>query len=120
MLFIKRVFNPWGEFLSPQGFCLDERIAYLVAVIQIEALLTLFDRYQVAIPEDASAKFITIPDNIKAAYDQGVEGKINNISMYERCLTYTIPADLQAVFSPLRNASFNHLQACENGLVRHS
>ncbi|MEF2291100.1 MULTISPECIES: ferritin family protein [Virgibacillus] len=86
----------------------------------IEALLTLFDRYQVAIPEDASAKFVTTPNNIKAAYAQGVEGEIDNISMYEKFLTYTIPADMQTVFSQLRNASLNHLQAFENGLARHS
>lgn len=44
MLYIKGIFNPWGSFLFiPQGFCLDERIAYLVAVIsRLYLLLSIF------------------------------------------------------------------------------
>jgi len=84
----------------------------------INALLPLFARYQVPLPEDKSQSFITIPESIKAAYAAGVQGEIDNISMYERFLSLNIPNDVRNVFSQLRNASLNHLEAFERGLAR--
>ncbi|MBM7660141.1 rubrerythrin [Bacillus mesophilus] len=85
----------------------------------INALLPLFYRYQVPIPEDTSQSFITTPESIKAAYAAGVQGEIDNISMYERFLSLSIPDDVRFVFSQLRNASLNHLSAFERGLARN-
>ncbi|MFE8700800.1 ferritin family protein [Cytobacillus sp. FJAT-54145] len=84
----------------------------------INALLPLFERYQVPLPEDKSLSFVTTPENIKAAYAAGVQGEIDNISMYEKFLSLNIPTDARTVFSQLRNASLNHLAAFERGLSR--
>jgi rubrerythrin len=85
----------------------------------ISALLPLFERYQVTVPTDISQNFVTTPENLKAAYAAGVQGEIENISMYERFLLMNIPNDVRNVFSQLRNASLNHLAAFERGLARN-
>ncbi|MDG5473292.1 ferritin family protein [Jeotgalibacillus sp. ET6] len=84
----------------------------------INALIPLFQRYQVPIPEDLSQPFVTTPENNKEAYAAGVQGEIENISMYEKFLSFEIPLDMRTVFSQLRNASLNHLAAFERGLAR--
>jgi len=85
----------------------------------INALLPLFYRYQIPLPEDISYTFITTPENIKAAYATCVQGEIDNISMYEKFLVLNIPNDVRLVFTQLRNASINHLAAFERGLARN-
>ncbi|TRM11479.1 DUF2202 domain-containing protein [Lentibacillus cibarius] len=85
----------------------------------INALLPLFDRYQIPLPEDTSYSLIVSPENIKAAYAVGVQGEIDNISMYDKFLSLNIPNDIRFVFSQLRNASVNHLAAFERGLERN-
>jgi len=85
----------------------------------ITALLPLFERYQVPIPNDIYQSFVTTPENLKAAYAAGVQGEIENISMYNRFLSLTIPNDVRMVFTQLRNVSMNHLAAFERGLNRH-
>ncbi|MDL4839667.1 ferritin family protein [Aquibacillus rhizosphaerae] len=84
----------------------------------ISALLPLFERYQVPLQEDISQNFVTTPESIKKAFGAGVQGEIENISMYERFLSYDLPADVSVVFQQLRNASLNHLAAFERGLAR--
>ncbi|MCA1020571.1 ferritin family protein [Halobacillus litoralis] len=84
----------------------------------INALQPLFQRYQVLVPEDAAASYVTTPENLKAAYAAGVQGEIDNIAMYDRFLSLTIPQDARIVFTQLRNASLNHLAAFERGLAR--
>lgn len=84
----------------------------------ITALLPLFERYQVLLPNDISQSFVTTPENLKGAYAAGVQGEIENISMYDRFLSLNIPNDVRMVFSQLRNASLNHLAAFERGLNR--
>ncbi|WLR50828.1 DUF2202 domain-containing protein [Bacillus tianshenii] len=85
----------------------------------ISALLPLFERYQVQFPNDISQSFVSTPENLKAAYAAGVQGEIDNISMYERFLSLNIPNDVRIVFSQLRIASLNHLAAFERGLARN-
>ncbi|WP_200816510.1 hypothetical protein [Salirhabdus sp. Marseille-P4669] len=82
-------------------------------------LLPLFEQYNVAVPEDISRTFITTPETIKNAFAVGVQGEIENISMYNRFLTFNLPADVSAVFTQLRNASMNHLAAFERGVARY-
>ena len=84
----------------------------------ISALLPLFERYQVPIPEDISQNFVTTPESIKAAYAGGVQGEIDNIAMYDKFLLFELPVDMRTVFQQLRNASVNHLAAFERGLAR--
>ncbi|WP_189655312.1 ferritin family protein [Bacillus sp. HNG] len=85
----------------------------------INTLLPILDRYHVPLPEDISQSFVTTPESIKAAYAAGVQGEIDNISMYDRFLSLTIPNDVRTVFSQLRNASLNHLAAFEKGLEQY-
>jgi hypothetical protein len=57
------------------------------------------------------------PRSVKAAFALGVEGEIENIAMYDRFLTFDLPADVRFVFTNLCNASVNHLAAFERGLA---
>ncbi|MBP1949919.1 hypothetical protein [Virgibacillus litoralis] len=84
----------------------------------INALLPLFNRYQVPVPQDISSMFITTPATIKNAFAEGVQGEIDNINMYEKFLAQNTPSDVRMVFTQLRNASLNHLAAFESGLAR--
>ncbi|WP_425290478.1 ferritin-like domain-containing protein [Bacillus mycoides] len=102
-----------------------ENLGYIRTFVQIKeaelrhinALLSLFERYQVTVPDDESQSFVTTPESIKAAYAAGVQGEIDNISMYERFLSLNIPNDVRTIFSQLRNASLNHLAAFKRGLA---
>ncbi|PAC95908.1 rubrerythrin family protein [Bacillus paralicheniformis] len=85
----------------------------------INALLSLFERYQVQIPEDISNLYVTAPLSLKAAFAAGVQGEIDNIAMYNKFLTFDVPADVRTVFTQLRNASQNHLEAFRRGLERN-
>ncbi|TWN08830.1 hypothetical protein CHCC14562_0001 [Bacillus licheniformis] len=85
----------------------------------INALLSLFERYQVQIPKDTSQLYVTTPVTLKDAYASGVQGEIDNIAMYNKFLTFDLPADARTVFTQLRNASLNHLEAFRRGLERN-
>jgi rubrerythrin len=84
----------------------------------IAALQPLFRRYGVPLPPDTSTLYAVAPETIKSAYAAGVQGEIDNIAMYDMFLTYSLPEDVQFVFTQLRNASLNHLSAFERGLAR--
>lgn len=84
----------------------------------ISALLPLFEKYQVPVPEDISQSFVKTPRNVKSAFAASVEGEVDNIAMYEKFLSYELPNDITMVFTQLRNASKNHLAAFERGLER--
>ncbi|MGR3763143.1 ferritin-like domain-containing protein [Rossellomorea sp. NS-SX7] len=86
----------------------------------ISALVQLFNMYGIPLPPDVSQSFIQTPASVKAAFAQGVQGEIENIAMYDRFLTYDLPADVRLVFTNLRNASVNHLAAFERGLARRA
>lgn len=84
----------------------------------ITALQVLFQRYGIPLPKDESQLYATTPDSLKSAYGAGVQGEIDNISMYDKFLAYSLPQDVRSVFTQLRNASQNHLAAFEKGLSR--
>lgn len=84
----------------------------------INALLPLFNQYQIPVPEDDSLQYITTPISLKQAFNEGVEGEIDNISMYNRFLNLDIPNDVRFVFTQLRDASLNHLEAFRRGALR--
>lgn len=84
----------------------------------IDALKTLFERYQIPVPEDHASQYVTTPENEKSAFAAGVQGEIENIGMYEKFLLYELPADVRTIFTQLRNASLNHLAAFRRGLAR--
>lgn len=84
----------------------------------IDALLSLFQRYNLTVPQNNATAFVSTPDTLKAAFAEGVQGEIDNIAMYEKFLTYDIPSDMRTVFTRLRDASRNHLAAFERGAAR--
>jgi len=82
----------------------------------IRHLNPLFTKYNVALPADNSKDYVKEPTNIKESLEAGVQGEIENIAMYERFLKQNIPSDVKTVFTSLRNASQNHLQAFQRVL----
>ncbi len=78
----------------------------------IDLLLPLFETYGVVLPENTAAENVIIPDSITSALATGVQAEEMNIAMYEAFLaTPEIPEDVRSVFTYLRDASINHLEA---------
>jgi len=55
----------------------------------IKVLLPLFDKYDVAVPEDGWSSRIETPQAILDACQKGVEAEIENAEMYDRLLKLT-------------------------------
>lgn len=83
-----------------------------------DALLGLFDRYHLPVPEDAwHAALIEAPDSLQEACRQGVEGETRNIAMYVRLLAATPEPDVRRVLLNLQSASRDrHLPAFQRCL----
>lgn len=79
----------------------------------IMALIPLFKRYDIPIPEDDWETRVTVPASVQEACEEGVRGEIENAEMYRRLLSQTRNYfDVQTVFLNLQRASqFNHLSA---------
>ena len=86
----------------------------------IEALLPLFDKYNVVVPEDDWDSRIKTPQSILEACQAGVEAEIENAEMYERLLKLTGGySDIQHVLKRLQRASTkNHLPAFQRCIER--
>ena len=86
----------------------------------IKALLPLFEKYGIAVPEDDWSSRIEPASSILEACRQGVEDETENAEMYDRLLDSTKEyPDVQAVLMNLQRASKeNHLpafQRCAEG-----
>jgi hypothetical protein len=82
-----------------------------------------FNNYKLPIPKDEAKAYIHVPATLKEAYEAGVQAEIDNIAMYDRFLATPLVqdpkyADLKTLFTNLRNASTNHLEAFKNQLNR--
>ena len=79
----------------------------------IEALLPLFEKYGVAVPEDDWASRTEAPRSILEACRAGVAAEIENARMYDRLLALTAEyPDIRQVLLRLQRASSeNHLPA---------
>lgn len=86
----------------------------------IQALLPLFEKYQIPIPVDNWKNRVTIPDSVVSACQAGVEAEIENGEMYQRLLAMTEGyPDVQRVFLNLQRASQeNHLPAFQRCVQR--
>lgn len=85
----------------------------------ILTLVSLFQKYNIKIPQDTAAQYVTAPATLKEAFQQGVDGEVDNIAMYEKLAgTPDLPPDVKNVFANLGNASKNHLRAFRRGLGR--
>ena len=86
----------------------------------ISALVALFQKYNKQIPEDNAKQFVTAPDTLKKAFNDGVQAEIDNIAMYDKLKTTpNLPEDAKMVFTQLGNASKNHLRAFQRGAGRN-
>lgn len=87
----------------------------------IAALLPLFDRYGVEVPEDTAAEHVIMPENRKEAFEIGIHAEKENIAMYAAFLeSNELPRDVHNVFSALLRGSQNHLRAFEQELAREN
>ena len=79
----------------------------------IQALITLFRKYNFSITADEWGDKIKPPASILEACEKGVQGEIENREMYQRLLNLTQEyPDVQRVFLNLQRASQeNHLPA---------
>jgi hypothetical protein len=86
----------------------------------IQALLPLFHKYGLDIPEDDWAKRVEVPASVFDACQAGVDAEIENAEMYDRLLTNTADyPDVQAVLKQLQRASAdNHLPAFQRCVER--
>ncbi len=76
------------------------------------ALRGLFERYEVAVPDNLGADMVPRFSSVHEACLAGVEGEIDNAAMYDRLIEATSHADIIEVFENLRRASQeNHLEA---------
>jgi hypothetical protein len=86
----------------------------------IRALLPLFARYGVPVPEDHWPAQVNRPESLTQACQEGVQAEIENGAMYERLLAMTADyPDVQQVFRNLQRASQeNHLPAFQRCVAR--
>ncbi|GAB4186261.1 MAG: hypothetical protein Tsb002_10590 [Wenzhouxiangellaceae bacterium] len=79
----------------------------------VEALLPLFHKYGVTIPEDDWDSRVVVPQSVKEACQAGVDAEIANAKMYERLIQQAAEyPDIQQVLEQLKRASAeNHLPA---------
>ncbi|MPM14974.1 hypothetical protein SDC9_61338 [bioreactor metagenome] len=86
--------------------------------MHIMLLKPLFEKYNVAVPEDIAMQYITVPDSLLGAMKAGIEGESNNMHMYDIFLKQTLPDDVRSVFTVLRNAAEHHLHAFQRNAGR--
>ncbi len=88
----------------------------------IQALIPLFHKYGVPVPEDDWLQRVDTPESIVAACRIGVDAEIENAGMYDRLLKQTEGyPDIQQVMTNLQRASTeNHLPAFQRCSERAS
>lgn len=74
----------------------------------IEALRTLFERYELEIPENSWPERVPQFASIREACEAGVQAEIDNASLYERLMRSTGREDILMVFENLQRASEQH------------
>ncbi|MBI0581230.1 DUF2202 domain-containing protein [Neobacillus cucumis] len=86
----------------------------------ISALLSLFKKYNIKVPEDNAKQYTKEPGSLKEAFQAGVEGEVDNIAMYNKLASLSgLPQDVKVVMKQLGDASQNHLVAFRSGLSKY-
>ncbi|MCM3690176.1 ferritin-like domain-containing protein [Neobacillus niacini] len=86
----------------------------------ISALLSLFEKYKIKVPEDNAKLYTKEPGSLKEAFQSGVVGEVDNIAMYNKLTSISdIPQDVKVVMKQLGEASQNHLVAFKRGLSQY-
>ncbi len=85
----------------------------------VEALVQLFETYQIEVPVDHWPCHITVPATLKEACEQAVDAEQDNLTMYDRLLAETSEPDVHRVLLNLQSASRDrHLPAFERCVDR--
>lgn len=88
----------------------------------IALLQGLFVAYGFELPPDTSRTRVTVPEDLKTAFETGIKAEVDNIEMYRRFLLETsgapMPPDVREVFERLKAGSENHLAAFRTNLSR--
>ena len=86
----------------------------------IQALLPLFHKYGVPVPEDDWDSRIEAPASVLEACKTGAQSEIDNAEMYEKLISSTVAyTDVQIVLKQLQRASKeNHLPAFQRCVAR--
>jgi hypothetical protein len=86
----------------------------------VEALLTLFEKYDIPVPVDEWPTKAKAPSSILEACETGVSAEIENAAMYDKLLNAAAEyPDVQAVLKNLQRASQeNHLPAFQRCVDR--
>ncbi len=78
----------------------------------IDALKTLYGYRNMEVPADSSKSHVVLPATLEEAKDIGEQAEIKNIAMYEKFLSQSnLPDDMKRVFTSLKEASEQHLEA---------
>ncbi|WP_107995586.1 ferritin-like domain-containing protein [Trichococcus paludicola] len=85
----------------------------------VAEMTVLFEKYDLAVPADASADHIQMAADIQEALENCASGEVDNIAMYNKFLEQDIPDDVRATFTALRNASEGHLDAFNKNLEKY-
>ena len=85
----------------------------------IEALRTLFQRYELDMPENSWHGRVQRYGSKREACEAGIEAEVANAALYERLMRSTNRPDILRVFGNLLRASQeNHLQAFRRCVTR--
>ena len=79
----------------------------------LELLREVYQSFNLTFPEDISASYIIVPQDLLEAAKTGVQAEIDNIAMYEKFLSYNLPENVSQVFEALKKGSDSHLLAFE-------
>jgi hypothetical protein len=85
----------------------------------VEALIRLFEAYDIEAPVDHWPCHVTVPETLTEACRQAVEAEEENMTMYDRVLAATPEPDVRRVLLNLQSASRDrHLPAFSRCLER--
>jgi len=83
-----------------------------------------YSAYKLSVPADDAKQHVVVPATLKTAFEAGVQAELDNIAMYDKFLATPLMqdaryVDLKALFTNLKNASYNHLKAFQTQLSKY-
>jgi hypothetical protein len=86
----------------------------------VDALIALFDKYKIPVPEDRWFESITVPDSLEKACLNAVADEKANMAMYDQLIVASPEPDIRRVLENLQSASRDrHLPAFERNSSKH-
>ncbi|MDM8535040.1 hypothetical protein QUF55_10110 [Clostridiaceae bacterium HSG29] len=74
----------------------------------IEIVKTLYNAYNIPLPNINDKIFIKLPDSINYALDEDIKTEIANIAMYDSLLKEDLPTNISLAFETLKRDSESH------------